>query len=212
MDPTELAHWLAEAWSDYQGSWAVVDRELYDLCARKGHDRLEDVYAKVAIINRVYMAGITRSVRAVDDADAELRVSRLLVRCADELSAHLAHLREINDLTAETMATVVTAHGSITQRLAADLQATNLCSFVSKYLHFHCPMVPIYDSRVAEHIVEVLGEHVPRSARTERLLDRPRVFHPSYYWYAGRFLRLWQLARESTPEATVKMLDHALWR
>ena len=110
------------------------------------------------------------------------------------------------------MAAIASAHGAITQRLASDLGATNLCSFVSKYLHFHCPIVPIYDSRVAEHIVGVLGEHVPPYTPTTRLLERPAAYDASYYWDAGRFLKLWQLARETVPEATVQMLDHALWR
>ena len=212
LDATELPNWLAEAWDDYQSTWAVVDQELYDLCARKSHDHLEDVYAKVAIINRVYMAGITRSVPVTAEVDAKLRVSRLLLGCRDELSTHLTELQGIDDLTAESMAAIVTAHGSITQRLASDLEATNLCSFMSKYLHFHCPVVPIYDSRVAEHIVKILGEEVPRYTPTERLLARPQIYDPNYYWYAGRFLRLWQLIQQQNPEATVKMLDHALWR
>ena len=212
MEARELARWLAEAWEDYQATWAVVDQELYDLCARRNHDRVADVYAKVAIINRVYMAGISRSVAGSEDADAELRVSQLLLACRDELSAHVAQPQGIDDLTTESMAVIVTAHGSITQRLAGDLGATNLCSFVSKYVHFHCPIVPIYDSRVAEHIVDVLREHVPRGTRTDRLLKRPAIYDASYYWYAGRFLKLWQLAKEAAPGVTVKMLDHALWR
>lgn len=212
MQAPVLKHWLLEAWDDYQATWAVVDHELYDLCSRKGHDRFEDVYAKVAIINRVYMAGISRSIAATDDADAELQVSRLLVKDRDEVSAGLQQLQAINNLTAVSMVTIVEVHGAITRRLAGDLGATNLCSFVSKYLHFHCPTVPIYDSRVAEHIVEALGAVVPRGTHTEKLLERPAIFDSSYYWYAGRFLKLWRLLQGSMPGATVKMLDHALWR
>ena len=212
MDATELSDWLSEAWKDHQGTWAVVDHELYDLCARKGHDRLEDVYAKVAIINRVYAAGIARSVAARGSEDAELLVSRLLVDCRDQLSECLAHLEQVEELTSVSMVAIVAAHGSLTRRLASEIGGVNLCSFLSKYLHFHCPSVPIYDSRVAEHIAGVLGHQVPRGTRTDRLLPRPPIYDPSYYWYTGRFLKLWELVQESTPGATVKMLDHALWR
>lgn len=148
MDAAELSDWLAEAWSDYQSSWAVVDQELYGLCERKGHDQLEDVYAKVAIINRVYAAGITRSVAGNEETDAELRVARLLLECQGEMSSHLRHLRSLQALSKQNMTTVVASHGWFTTHLAPSLEDTNLCSFMSKYLHFHCPTVPIYDSRV----------------------------------------------------------------
>lgn len=212
LDTGQTARWLAEAWDDYRRTWSVVDDELHDLCARKGHERHDDVYAKVAIINRVYNAGISRSVRGTESGDAELRVSQLLADCHGAFSADLDRIRAFDDLTSDSMATIVAAHGAITQSLARGLDATNLCSFVSKYLHFHCPIVPIYDSRVAETVAEILADVVPKGTRTQRLLERPAVYDPSYYWYAGRFLTLWQLARDAAPDATVKMLDHALWR
>lgn len=60
--------------------------------------------------------------------------------------------------------------------------------------------------------MEVLGERVPRFTRTDSLLERPTVYDPNYYWYAGRFFRLWETLGETNPGVTVKMLDHALWR
>ncbi len=212
VDATELSDWLAEAWNEYQSSWIVVDRELYGLCARKGHDQLEDVYAKVAIINRVYAAGITRSVAGAGQTDAEQRVARLLYDCRDEMSSRLRQLCSLQALSKQSMALIVANHGWFAKHVAPSLEGTNLCSFMSKYLHFHCPMVPIYDSRVAENIVKVLGDQVPRFTRTDALLERPGVYDPNYYWYAGRFLRLWEIVKRATPDATVKMLDHALWR
>jgi hypothetical protein len=212
VDATELSDWLAEAWSDYQSSWAVVDQELYDLCRRKNHDRLEDVYAKVSIINRVYMAGLARSIQGSEDLDAELTVGRLLLEHEHEVSSQVRSLQSIDDLTAETVGAIVEAHGTITRQLAPRLGGVKLSSFISKYLHFHCPMVPIYDSRAAEHIVEALGDDVPLGTRTDTLLLPPPTYDPNYYWYAGRFLKLWELARDATPSVTVKMLDHALWR
>ena len=58
----DLAVWIGDAWKDYQETWAMVDEELHDLCHRHGHERFKDVYTKVAMVNRVYMAGITRVV------------------------------------------------------------------------------------------------------------------------------------------------------
>jgi hypothetical protein len=72
-------------------------------------------------------------------------------------------------------------------------------------------LMPIYDSRAVAAIGKVLASHIPKYQRTAGLLRRPTVYDPNYYWYAGRFLRLWELARETTPDLTIKMLDHALW-
>jgi hypothetical protein len=212
MEATRLADWLKDSKDDYEKTWSVVDSELYDLCGRKRHDLLRDVYTKVAIINRVYMAGISRSVAAGVDSDAELRVSRVLADCSDEVSSRLGELERIDDLSRTSMRTIVAAHGSLTKRLGEGLGARSLSSFVSKYLHFHCPIVPIYDSRVVESIGRVLANRVPAHTRTDQLLERPPVFDANYYWYAGRFLVIWQLANEAVPEMTVKLLDHALWR
>ena len=39
-----------------------VDNELYDLCRRRpSHDDFADAYTKVAIIGRVYEAGVARA-------------------------------------------------------------------------------------------------------------------------------------------------------
>ena len=63
---------------------------------RKGHDTLQGVYAKVALINRVYMAGFSRCVVGTVATDAELRVSQLLLGV--EMSCH----REYGSCTGST--------------------------------------------------------------------------------------------------------------
>jgi hypothetical protein len=208
----ELGLWLDDACADYQGSWAAVDCELHDLCRRKGHASFEDVYTKVAIINRVYMAGISRIVRHEKfKADPEAAVVRGLAGIASDIESSLGKLTSISDLTAETMSTIVDVHGAITQDLSEQLGGANLRSFVSKYLHFHCPFVPIYDSLAASAITKVLAPFVERWAEPKDILPRPEHADATYYWYAARFLQLWELARAAKPDATVKMIDHGLW-
>ena len=87
----ELALWLDAARADYERGWASVDSELHGLCSRKGNIIFEDVYTKVAVVNRVYIAGISRVVRYEEfRADPEAAVARGLVGVADEVESSLS--------------------------------------------------------------------------------------------------------------------------
>jgi hypothetical protein len=207
----DLATWLSEAWKDYQDTWAAADQELYDLCRRRGHDTFIDVYTKIAFINRVYAAGISRSIVAVDGADSETQVARGLLDLRADVHASLSRLCALDGIGRDTMGAIVEEHAKLTDALSVHCGNVRPTSFVSKYLHFHCDLVPIYDSRTVEAIGKVLAPYVPRYQRTSGLLRQPATYDPNYYWYAGRFLRLWELAGATTPGLTIKMVDHALW-
>ncbi|MBU2602473.1 MAG: hypothetical protein KKA32_09940 [Actinobacteria bacterium] len=207
-----LASWLSDAWTDYQNGWAAADRELYDLCVRRGHDSFIDVYTKVAFINRVYAAGISRSIPTAAGADGETRVAQALVDSRVHVGASLTRLSGLDGINPDALMTIVEEHAKLVDQLALHCGGVRPTSFASKYLHFHCDLVPIFDSRVVEAIGKVMAPHIPRYQPTQQLLPRPPQYEPNYYWYVGRFLRLWELAGEVTPTPTVKMLDHALWQ
>lgn len=60
----DLTARLAQAIASYEAGWKPVDSELYDLCGRRSsQDDFADVYTKVAIIGRVYEAGVARAWR-----------------------------------------------------------------------------------------------------------------------------------------------------
>jgi hypothetical protein len=84
-----------------------------------------------------------------------------------------------------------------------------LTSFVSKYLHFHNPIVPIYDSRAEVAI----GKLVNRRSRLvrEAQMALPEGL-PVYRNFVAAFVVLYQLAAETTLKPSVKELDHLLWR
>lgn len=57
--------------TDYGATWQTMETELYEFCRRRPDRRtFDDVYPKVAIIGRVYAAGISRSSRASGDREA----------------------------------------------------------------------------------------------------------------------------------------------
>ncbi len=82
LDESDLAASLARAIGNYHATWQPVDSELYDLCRRRPSQRVfADVYTKVAMIGRIYAAGIPRTVRV--NGDPEAAVTRGLMEQAD---------------------------------------------------------------------------------------------------------------------------------
>jgi hypothetical protein len=75
----DLTGRLTKAISSYEARWKTVDKELYDLCHRRPSlDGFADVYTKVAIIGRVYEAGVARAWRGKGDPESE--ITRVLTR------------------------------------------------------------------------------------------------------------------------------------
>jgi hypothetical protein len=67
----DLSTRLSKAIKSYEVGWKPIDGELYELCRRRPrHDDFADVYTKVAVIGRVYAAGIARSSKADGDREA----------------------------------------------------------------------------------------------------------------------------------------------
>lgn len=59
---SDLTRRLTEATTNYEARWKPVDSELYNLCGRRpGHRDFADVYTKVAMIGRVYEAGVAQA-------------------------------------------------------------------------------------------------------------------------------------------------------
>ena len=210
MKPMDLAGWLESAWADYQCGWSAVDDELYVLCARRGHNRSEDVYAKVAVINRVYAAGLSRSVRVSGSEDPELLVATSLVESRDMIASGLAGIDATGRLSGELLRPILDLHGRV-QTALEKRTGRRLTSFVSKYLHFHSPVAPIYDSLVWRAIGEVTRDlfgKATRAATPAWAVGRGDEYYRSY---CTRFLAIAELAQRSGVDVSVKMLDHALW-
>ena len=80
-------------------------------------------------------------------------------------------------------------------------------SFAAKYLHFHCPVVPIYDSYAAAG----LGKLVHWDAR-DVPFGQPTGGDPEYWAFCLRFLRFYNDCRDAGRTLSVKGLDAYLWQ
>jgi hypothetical protein len=208
-DGPDLTPRLSQAIKSYEASWKPVDSELYDLCGRRSSQSdFADVYTKVAIIGRVYEAGVARAWRG--DGDAETEVTRVLIEQADLIQTGLQHLQE-RRFDRQTAAAIVELHGHIARAISHRSGHVFLASFVSKYLHFHCPIVPIYDSNAQVAIGELIDWKLadPIREAMAKLPDWARAYRN----FVAAFVVLYERAyAETSLKPTVKELDHLLWQ
>ncbi|OBH54340.1 hypothetical protein A5685_12350 [Mycobacterium colombiense] len=204
LDEPNLTARLRNAKADYEARWKLIDGELYALCRRLRHDDFDEVFAKVAIVGRVYAAGVTRSWRG--EGDPETGTARALIEQASLVQDGLRRLED-RPLDQQTAGEIVQLHAAVTRAISR-LSVRFLTSFVSKYLHFHSPLVPIFDSRADAAIGKLVGGKRVRDVRNAL----PEGVGAYRKFLAG-FVTLHERAyAETTLEPSVKELDHLLWR
>jgi len=189
--------------------WALHDTVLYDMCRNyPGHSSRERVNAKVGIIARAYATGIERKIRSDGgQGSALLQLTTFINRKHKAVDRAIGPLLEIEELTIDSLRKIVRAHGTLVALLAEltrDGQASR--SFCSKYLHFHCPIVPVYDQVVASAIPSLMGWR----PKLDVLIPPVSPSDRAYAVYAMRFLALYNDIRRSRPAMSVKELDFYL--
>jgi hypothetical protein len=126
---------------DYDRRHARLDRSLYELCeGMLQHRDFGEVRAKVVIIGRSYASGLERHAGGNPDGIVEA-----LIDAKRWLDPAVQRLRGIADCvpSAGRIEHIAMVH----KRLQNQLDTMGLVrSFVSKYLHFHAPVVPIFDN------------------------------------------------------------------
>jgi hypothetical protein len=193
----------------YQATWQPVDSELYALCSRRPSQRnYADVFSKVTIIGRVYEAGLPRAWRG--GGDPEVEAANYLMGKADFTDQRLQRLVG-QPFDRSSLVEIIGFHGTLTRGLSSLAGESWLISFVSKYLHFHCPIVPIFDSRADKN--RRLEVDRTTAARLRKAIAKPEDWADAYYRFAIAFMVLYERAYVQTSlQPTVKEIDHLLWR
>ena len=78
-------------------------------------------------------------------------------------------------------------------------------SFVSKYMHFHCPSIPIYDSIANSSLTQQF-----RWNDRYEVIEKPKIADEEFYWYVLRFWQFYRELKAKRPKATVKLADYYL--
>lgn len=162
------------------------------------------------IIGRTYQTGLERKVGksgsqggALTAATAHLHENH---RVIDEAIDEVRELRE--PLDEVSLELILRAHGTLNQVISSiTIRGQSTRSFVSKYLHFHCPIVPIYDAfavRTLRRLVRWRGDLAvvpPTPAADEE-----------YRCYTLRFLHLYLRMRAAGlhPRPSVRRVDRFL--
>jgi hypothetical protein len=190
----------------YDAEWSLLDETLYRLC-RENPDNSSrpSVFAKVFIIGRSYETGLERRVNTRGNHGSAIsQVAECLLRHGKKLDEWIGSLS--GDIESADLRAIVDVHGRILNLLEpVTRKLKSPRSFVSQYLHFHNPAVPIYDS-YAERSLKAL---VPWD-------DALNVFNasgapdPKYDRHVKRFLRLCSIVQQKELIVSVKRLGHYL--
>jgi hypothetical protein len=200
---------LGRAAEDFDRDWGAVDEVLYGICRQyPDHSDRRGLTAKVALINRAYQAGLERRVTPPVGSQAITVIADYMFEQRREIDAIVGQLGAMCEpQTAADMRRIVGLHGLLTGVLVGvttDGKAPR--SFAAKYLHFHNPAVPIFDSYAAIALGKLVrwdGARVPFTCPEHGDLE--------YYDFCVRFWRLYAACRSKGVEVTVKTLDHYLW-
>jgi hypothetical protein len=200
---------LDDAAAAFDEDWGAVDEVLYEFChAHPGHASRREVSAKIALIDRTYAAGAERCVTPAKGQQALTIIAEKVMAngpLIDDIVSRLALVRE--PLSAVSMSEIVAAHGRLTALLKVVTGKRTPRSFAAKYLHFHCPRVPIYDSYTASGLVRLVRwdeQTIP--------FARPAEGDAEYWEFCVRFLRLHDACRAAGLRLSVKNLDSYLWQ
>lgn len=205
------------AWSAYHTEWALVDQVLYKFCRRyPGHGSKAALNAKLRLIGRTYETGIERGMRrrgrkpgaegkALKQLATHLHQARN--RSAfDGIAGRLAAIRRPATLTSGALKTLVVEHGRFVRLLKQVRRDKGSArSFASKYLHFHCPAVPIMDSNADKKLMS----RYPWRPVYE-VFQMPAEADQKYYRFALRFWHVYRRLQAAGVRVSVRGVDRYL--
>ncbi len=194
---------------DYRERWALLDKQLYEVCRRyPRHEDLGTVNAKLWLIGRSFATGIERQIKSDGSQGGSMgQLAQCLISNASELDQILSQLAVVQEpLAPDKLEAIASAHGRI-MKIVAKVVRKNRSprSFVSKYLHFHCPAVPIYDSWAVEKLRALY-----RWQSSFQVFKLPLGADEEYCWHLMRFWQLYEDAKKVRGKATSRMLDQYL--
>jgi hypothetical protein len=189
--------------------WGGVDDVLYEICADSpGHTDRRTVTAKIALIGRAYSAGLERCVTPPPGVQSITVIAAYAADHGADIDAAIDAILAIDEpLASGDVETIVRAHGDLLKVLSGvTTKGKTPRSFAAKYLHFHNPVVPIYDeyARITlSRLVRWDGSSLP--------FPKPPGADPDYYDFCVRFWRIYEACWKQGVAATVKALDQYLW-
>jgi len=198
-----------EATREYDNDWQAMDGVLYQLPKRfAGHRSRSNINIKLNIIGKTYNSGIGRLIKSQGGPGSSYtQLGKCFQKNGKKIDRLLNELKGIKEpLTADKVEKIVSIHGRFLKLIRPIIRGKRAPrSFISKYMHFHCSAVPIYDSYASENVCSLV-----RWKDELEVFDLPKEADNWYGWYVMRFFELYKMIKKQRPEATVKLVDYYL--
>jgi hypothetical protein len=201
-----------KAQEEYLSIYSRIDYILYNMCKKwPDHKNREKVHAKVRIIGRVYGAGLERTGRDQSKGIYET-IAKVLYKNRKWIDESIKDLRKIkNPKSAERE--ILSLHGKLLRLIRKGTKSgLNYRSFVSKYLHFHIPIVPIFDSLASKNINSSVWYPWKRwSKEIYKTIKWEEKYDWSYFKFFGQFILYFSDIKEQRLKpSSVKNADYYL--
>jgi len=199
-----------ESCADYKKNYELLNQTLYDLCKKHyGHRNLSAINTKLWMIGRTTASGIERMIRSkgVQGSSLEQLAEHIYKnqRTVESIFRQLSAITE--PLTPEKLKIIIIEHGRFVDLLAQKSRKNQPPrSFASKYMHYHCPAIPIYDSYANRELSSY------RWNDRYEIFERPAGADETYYYFILYFWQLYQEFVKSVNTVNVRFLDSYLWR
>ena len=174
--------------------WDLGNKVLYNLCKEHPlHVKPDVVAAKIWLIGRAYAASIERRKNKKNETNDQFyeKVVNAIIKFnnQEELDKKIKELNS-TQLNEDMIKQILIAHKKLLEVLKK-LTELNKRSFVSKYLHFHCDKVPLYDSQANGAINALSKEHKTEVNKIKNNLNKDRGkndYDEDYLNFCSRYL------------------------
>ncbi|MCJ7748815.1 MAG: hypothetical protein MUP27_13850 [Desulfobacterales bacterium] len=161
------------------------------------------------LIGRTLATGIERMIESTGEQGSSLDQLAYHIhknhKKMDSIFTHLSMIAE--PLNSEKLRAIVDEHGRFLKLLAPKMRkGVSPRSFASKYMHFHCPAVPIYDSYASSKLFSY------RWNDRYEIFKQPAGADETYYYFILYFWQLYRDLKKSVKTVNVRLLDcYLLW-
>lgn len=196
-----------KACRDYKTNWEAVEIALYGLCKRYSkHQTKNAINAKLWIIGRTYATGIERKIKSKGTQGSSMeQLSNHIWKNRHRTDKILKNLTRVHEpLTEKKLQIILQVHGRLLKLIQPMLRnRQSPRSFISKYLHFHCPAVPIYDGIAASALIKMCPWK-----KAYEIFPMTKSADKNYRNFVFRFWQIYQEACKTRAKVSVKFLDH----
>ena len=179
--------------------WMLGNNILYKMCSdHPNHTDPEEIRAKIWLIGRSYAAAIERRTKKthINDDFYDYVVQEFIkFNSKNNFDEKLSRLKN-KEFNKETLKEIILIHYEIT-KFFKELTGKEKRSLASKYLHFHVPIFPIYDSRAKNSINKIIKGKVNNLTGDEE-----------YEKFCNKILFLYDLIKNQTGKTpTLREID-----